>query len=172
MKMAIFLVGRGTVGFWQPLDRILALTQVHDGDTRDLSYPALQVTIAGGDDITLVLHHTLHQAVIGVGSLVRAWQTFETGVACYPQSHLELGAQLLQLGHDTVRDTGDRFGVETVHHALDQLDFVLDREVDEVGIHQDPVWRSKSRVVVEEHGRSDLGTIWFQKEKRREREKC
>jgi len=97
---------------------------------------------------------------------VRAWQAFKTRVTCYPQRHLELGAKLLQLSHDTVRDAGNRFGVETVHHALDQLDFVLDGKVDKVGIHQDPVWRSKSRVVVEEHGRGDLRTICIQKGKR------
>jgi hypothetical protein len=155
----LFLVVRIAISLRQTLDRILALTEVHDGDTGNLSYPTLEIAIAGGDDITFVLHHTFNQTVISISSLVRTGQTLETGVASYPQCHFELRSQLFQFSHDTIRNAGDRFSIETIHHALDKFDFVLNRKVDKVGIDQDPVWRSKSRVVVEEHGRGDLRTI-------------
>ena len=43
-------------------------------------------------------------------------------------------------------------GVETVHHTLDELDLVLQRKVDKVGIHYHAVRRAQLRVVLEEHG--------------------
>ena len=45
------------------------------------------------------------------------------------------GPQLLQLGHDAVCDVGNTLGVETIHHALDDVHLVLDREIDEIGVH-------------------------------------
>lgn len=45
------------------------------------------------------------------------------------------------------------FRIEAVHHALNQLDLVLQAKVDEVGIHEHTVRRSQRRVVLEEHGR-------------------
>ena len=40
--------------------------------------------------------------------------------------------------------------VETVHHAGDDVDLVLDGEVDEVGVDEDVVGRAELHVVLEE----------------------
>ena len=50
-----------------------------------------------------------------------------------PQGDPVLGAELLQLRHHAVGDVRDTLGVEGVHHVLDNVHLVLDREVDEVG---------------------------------------
>lgn len=89
------------------------------------------------------------------------------------ECHPVLGSQLLQLSHDTVRYCRNAwctttFQVRTeneegpdgknrrtlceqaVHHALDELELVLERVVDEVGVYQDSVRRSECGVVREE----------------------
>lgn len=78
--------------------------------------------------------------------------------------------QLLELGHDTVGHARDAFvkrgheagcgrrrraekltfSVEAVHHAANKLQFVLQAEVDEVGVDEDAVWRNKGGVVLQE----------------------
>ena len=51
----------------------------HDGDPGQLPDPPLQVLVAGGHDVGLVLGHPVHQAVVGVGALVQAGQPLEPG---------------------------------------------------------------------------------------------
>jgi hypothetical protein len=50
------------------------------------------------------------------------------------------------------------FCIQTIHHATDQLQLILDTEVDEVGINKHTVWRNKSRVVRQKQRGSDLRT--------------
>ena len=54
--------------------------------------------------------------------------------------------QLLDKGRLTFRH-------ETIHHSLDELDLVLDREIDEVCIDQYPEGRSEIRIVGEEEAK-------------------
>jgi hypothetical protein len=70
-----------SVSLGHSLDGVLLLCDVHDGNTGNLPDAALQVTIAGANNVALVLGHTFHQAVIGVGSLVRALQDGKPGIA-------------------------------------------------------------------------------------------
>lgn len=53
-----------------------------------------------------------------------------------------------------VSDVVPTFGIQAIHHTLDQLDLVLQGKIDKVGIHKYAVGRTQSRVVLEEHGRS------------------
>lgn len=49
--------------------------------------------------------------------------------------------------------TGDRlltFCVQTVHHAADKLELILEAEVDEIGVDKNSVWRNKGGVVLKE----------------------
>ena len=62
-------------------------------------------------------------------------------------------AEFFQLSHHTVRNVGDTFGVETVHHPVNQIDFILDAKVHVVSINDDPEWRSELGVVFEEKRR-------------------
>ena len=49
-------------------------------------------------------------------------------------------AHLLKLSDYTISNTRHALGQETVHHAVEDVHFVLDTKVDEVGIYQDVVW--------------------------------
>lgn len=128
------------------------LSHIHDRDTRDLSYSALQVPIVRRHDVALAGRDTLHNAVIRVRPLVRAGELLEPRVPRNLEGHAELGAQLLELRKDALGDHGDALGVETVHHALDNVDLVLDGEVEKVGIHKHPVRRPEREVELEEEG--------------------
>ena len=61
-----------------------------------------------------------------------------------------LRAQLFQLCHDAVGNVGDALGIEGVHHVLDDVHLVLDREVDEVGVDEYVKRGSQLSVVLEE----------------------
>ena len=49
--------------------------------------------------------------------------------------------QFLKLRYDTVRDTGVTLCEEAIHHRLEHVQLVLNREVDEVGINDHLIWR-------------------------------
>lgn len=140
------------VGVRHPLDGVFVVGQKHNGDAWDLPDPPLEVLIAGGHDVAFVLRHPVHEAVVGVRSFVHAGQPLEPRVLDNLERHPVLGPQLLQLAHDAVRDVGDALGVEAVHHALDHVHLVLDREVDEVGVDEDVIGRTQLGVVGEEEG--------------------
>ena len=61
-----------------------------------------------------------------------------------------LRSQFLKLCHDAVRDVGDALGIESVHHVLDDVHLVLDREVDEVSVDEYVKRGSQLSVVLEE----------------------
>ena len=81
---------------------------------------------------------------------MRARKALESGILCQPQSQPVLGPELLQLGHYAISDARDAFGKEAVHHGLVDFQFVLDAEVDEVGVHQHVVRGTELSVVLEE----------------------
>ena len=51
------------------------------------------------------------------------------------------------------------FCIETVHHALHNVQLVLNGEVDEVGVNQNVVGWSQLCVILEEQGRGNLRTV-------------
>lgn len=101
----------------------------------------------------------LQQAVIRVVARVRAGQALEAGILREAQRETVLGAQLLQLSHHAVSDTGYALGEQAVHHGLVYFELVLDTEVDKVGIHEDVVRRAELCVVLKEHRSGHLGHL-------------
>lgn len=99
---------------------------------------------------------SLQKTVVRIGPAVCAGQSLEARVLGQSQGEAVLGAEFLELGHDAVGDAGDALGEEAVHHRLVDLELVLDREVDEVGVDEDVVGRAELCVVLEEHGRGNL----------------
>jgi hypothetical protein len=75
------------------------------------------------------------QTVVSICPLVHAGKALEARILDDAERYPILGPQLLQLAHHTVRDVGDALGVQAVHHALDNVHLVLDREVDKICIH-------------------------------------
>lgn len=65
-------------------------------------------------------------------------------------------AKLLQLSNHAIRHVGNTFRQQTIHHALHDIQLVLDGEVDKVGIDNHAEWRTERSVVFEEHAGWDL----------------
>ena len=86
---------RGPVCVWHPLNAVSVVAEVHDGHSRDLPDPPLEILITGGHDIRLVLGHPVHETVIGVGPLVHAGQPLKPGVLHYPQGYSIFASQFL-----------------------------------------------------------------------------
>lgn len=126
------------------------LGNVHQWDTRYLSDSSSKFLIAGSHHVARMRGHSIHDAIIGVRSLVTTRQPLESRIPCHSEGDSILGTKFLQLGKNAIGDARDRLGVQAIHHALDQLDFVLQTKVDKVGIHQDSVGRTKGSIVLEE----------------------
>lgn len=94
----------------------------------------------------------LTDAVVCIGSFVGARKPFDSRVFGNLEGHPVLMPELFKLGHDAIGDAGGALGIQTVHHALDQVNLVSDGEVDKVGIDQNAVRWSQLRVVLEEQG--------------------
>ena len=56
---------------WQPLNNIRVCTYTQQRHTRDFPNPSFQISIIGRHNITLVLHHSIHQTVIGICTCMR-----------------------------------------------------------------------------------------------------
>lgn len=143
---------------WQPLDDILPPRDTHNRHTRNLPDPPLQIAIVRRNNVDLILHDAIDDAVIGIDALVVALQALPALVAGDAQRDAVLRAQLLELGHDARRDDRDALRVEGVHHGLEEGQLALDGVGEEVGVDEDGVGRHESRVVLEEEGGGDLGT--------------
>eukprot|EP00359_Climacostomum_virens_P008834 CAMPEP_0204905274 /NCGR_PEP_ID=MMETSP1397-20131031/5334_1 /ASSEMBLY_ACC=CAM_ASM_000891 /TAXON_ID=49980 /ORGANISM="Climacostomum Climacostomum virens, Strain Stock W-24" /LENGTH=103 /DNA_ID=CAMNT_0052074145 /DNA_START=267 /DNA_END=578 /DNA_ORIENTATION=- len=101
-------------------------TDVHDGDASQFPYPPFQVFIASGYDEYSMLRYPLHNAVIRIGSFVRALQPLESWVFGYAQSKAVLLAKFLKLCNNAVCDAGNNFAQQTVHRSLEHVQLVLD----------------------------------------------
>lgn len=129
------------------------LLEEHDGYPRNLAYPSLQVGIARGDNIALVLPDALADAVVGVRAWMRARQPHEPRILRHPQRNPVFLSEFFQLCHHAIGDVRDTLRVQAVHHPLHQVNLILDGEVDEVGVHENVVRWTERGVVLEEQGR-------------------
>jgi hypothetical protein len=87
-----------------------------------------------------------------------AFDNLKPGILGQLQGHPIPRPQLLQLRDHTLRDHRGDFPQQAVHGVLQNVQLVLDREVYEIGVDQDPVGRAQGRVVFEEHVRGLLFT--------------
>lgn len=98
-----------------------------------------------------MLDDTVYQTVIGICSLVVTLDSLEPRVLGDTQGKSVFRAKLLQLGKYAIRDDRDTFGVQTIEHGRNNLEFVLNGMGDEIGIDKYRVWGSKRSIVLEEH---------------------
>ena len=103
-----------------------------------------------------MLHHAIHQAIIGIHPLVLTLQPLPTLVSRDAQRDTVFWPQLLELGHHAVGDDGCAFRIQAVHHGGQQLEFGLHGMGEEVGVDKDRVGWDKAGVVGEEEGGGDL----------------
>ena len=142
-------------------DGVAVVHDEHNRNSGNFADSALQIFITGGNNVTAILGmrkgvephrpYSLHDAVISVRSFVRASQTLETRILRQTKSKVVARTELFQLRHHTVRDVGNALCQKTIHHALYNVQLVLNGEVYKVGIDEDAEWRTQGRVVFEEH---------------------
>lgn len=149
-------LSRSTKSLWHPLHRIPMTTNIHTRHTRNLPYPPPQLLITRRHNKTPPLRHLIHQTIICITSLAPTGNTFESRILRHLQCHLVFGTEFFQFSHDAVGDARDAFGEEAVHHRPNDVHFVSDGEVDEVGIDQDVVGGAQLGVVLEEEGGDGL----------------
>lgn len=65
----------------QTLDGISSPDDVHEGYTRNLSYPPAELTITSSDDITFMWCYALDETVVRICTTVRAFESLETQIA-------------------------------------------------------------------------------------------
>lgn len=106
---------------WHALHRILMAADVHARYAWNFSYAPSQFLIARRHDEASPLLGHLDQTIICVASLAVARDALKPRILRQPQGNLILGAQLLQLSHDTIRDAGNAFGQQTVHHRTNYV---------------------------------------------------
>lgn len=112
---------------------------------------SLEVTIVRRNNVNAMLDDTVYQTVIGICSLVVTLDSLEPRVLGDTQGKSVFRAKLLQLGKYAIRDDRDTFGIQTIEHGRNNLEFVLNGMGDEIGIDKYRVWGSKRSIVLEEH---------------------
>ena len=83
-----------------------------------------------------MLFDPVDQAVIRIRSFMIACKPLESWVLDCLQCKSIPMTHFLELSHDAVSDAWNCFSKQTIHHRLENVQFVLDREVDEIGIDQ------------------------------------
>ena len=104
-----------------------------------------------------MFHHPIHKTVVRVHPLVIALQPLPPLIPRDPQRDPVFLPQLLQLGHHTISDDGDALRVQAVHHRGQQLELVLHRVAEEIGVDEDGVRGDEGGVVLVEERGGDLG---------------
>ena len=151
----------------QPLHSVPPPAQIHHRHARDLAHAPAEVPVARRHDVAAVRLGPLAEAVVGVRPPVVAGQPLQPGVLGDAQRDPVPGTELLQLGDHALGDARDALGVQAVHHALHEVDLVLDRVVDEVCVDEDVVRGAEALVPAEEEGGgrcldvADLGFLWL-----------
>jgi len=131
------LKSRGSIGFRESfyVKPPLALCHVHDGDARNLSEAAFEISVVRCNNVAAVLSHEAHEAVIGVVPLVSAWDSLESWVFRNPESNAVLCPKLFKFSNDAICHAWRTFREKTVHHTLYNVYLLLDSMVDKVRIY-------------------------------------
>ena len=107
------VVSEGIVEF---LHGVFVTLNIHDWNTWHLSNSPFEILIICRYHVTSVGLHLVDEAVICVCSLVLAGEFLEARVLGQLESKPEPMAHFLQLCNNTIGDTRNRFGQETIHH--------------------------------------------------------
>lgn len=91
----------------------------------------------------------LNETVVSIDPFMRAGEPFETGILGDPQGNSVLCSEPFQLADDAVRYIRYAFCVQTIHHCLDDVQLVKDREIDEICVHEYPIRWPKLLIVFE-----------------------
>jgi hypothetical protein len=147
---------RSSKGFWHPLDCVSIPTYVHARHTGNLANAPSQFLIARGDNKAPPLFGHSNQTVVGIASPALTRNSLKPRIFGQTQGKFVFSTQFFQFAHDTIRNTGDALCQQTVHHGSDHVQFLANRKVDKVGIHQDMIRRAQLSIVLEKESRDCL----------------
>lgn len=107
-----------------------------------------------------MLRYPLHQTVIRIRPLMQTLYPFKPRIFNYPQRNFVFLSQFLQFAQDTISYVRNTLGIQTIHHILYYVQFILNRKVDKVCIDQNVI-RGPSWVLYWKN-RAELawGTSW------------
>lgn len=103
-----------------------------------------------------MLADPIHDTIVRIDALVVAFEPFPALVTRDAQGDAVFRAEFFEFAEHTGGYDGDAFGVETVHHCGEELEFVLDGVGEEVCVDEDVVGGDEGGVVLEEEGGADL----------------
>lgn len=67
-----------------------------------------------------------------------------------------MSSKFFQFSNDTICDARNTLCIQAIHHRLDQFQFVLNTEINKIGIDNHVVWWTKRIIVFVKHGRCNL----------------
>nr|GMD38048.1 U3 small nucleolar RNA-associated protein 24 [Ipomoea batatas] len=129
------------------------LSDIHDWYTSYLTDPSLQISITRCNNIALVLGNPINKTVISISSFMSTRKPFKSRILGNSLGNSVFLTQLLKLSHHTVSNTRSAFCIQAIHHSFLQIQFILNGEIDKVGIDQHSIRGSQGSVILEEEGR-------------------
>jgi hypothetical protein len=123
---------------------------IHDWDSWDFPYSSLEVFVASGNYKATMLLYPLHNTIISICALVVTFQPLESGIFGDLEGQPVLYSEFLKFPNHAISNVWDALSEEAVHAGLEDVQFVLDGEVDEIGINDDAIGWSQSVIMREE----------------------
>jgi hypothetical protein len=87
-----------------------------------------------------MLLDSLNNTIIGISTLMIAFESLKPGILCNFQGNSVLDTKLFKFSDYTISNEWDTLAEKTIHRRLEDIEFILDREVNKVGIKQYPIW--------------------------------
>jgi hypothetical protein len=97
-----------------------------------------------------MLLYPLNNAVISIRALVVTFQPLESWILGDLEGQPVLYSKFLKFPNHAISNVGNALSEEAVHAGFEDIQFVLDREVDEIGINDDAIGWSQSIIMREE----------------------
>lgn len=128
-----------SVCFGHSFDSVFMRCNVHDWNTRHFSDSSFQIFITSSNNVDSVLFNSFDNTVIGISSLMITFQSFKSWIFCDFESDSVLNPKLFQLPNNTIRNIGNTLPKQTIHRRFKNIQLILYRKVDKVGIQQNPI---------------------------------
>lgn len=125
-----------TVGLSHSLDGIFVGSDVHDRDTGYFSDSPFQILITSSNNKYPVLFDSFYNTVICICSFMITFQSLESGILCDFKCNSIFNPKLLKLSNNTVRYIRNTFAKKTIHGSLENIKFILNREVNKISIQK------------------------------------
>lgn len=115
---------------------------VHYWNAWNLPQSSFQVFIASCYYKASCLLYTLNYTVISISSFMSAFKSLKSRIFGYSKGKPVLFTEFFQFGYNALRDTWNYFSKQTVHTILEDIELILYRKVNKIGIEENMIRRS------------------------------